>query len=47
MSCVTASKSWPTATPVPAELPGRRRLAVVAAGADAGPSLVLLLLACW
>jgi hypothetical protein len=25
MSCVTSSKSWPTATPAPAELPGRRR----------------------
>ena len=27
--------------------PGRRRFAVVAAGADAGPSLALLLPACW
>jgi hypothetical protein len=47
MSCVIASRSWPTATPAPADLPDRRLLAVVVAGADAEPSEALLLAVCW
>jgi hypothetical protein len=46
MTCVTASKSWPTATPVPADRLGRRLLAVVVAGADAGPSVAWCSPAC-